>query len=160
MRSASQAVRWSAVATRSAASYTIRLQGQFEGAETGLCYNRCRYYEDGRFLSRDPVGLCGGQNQFAYPANPTTWVDPRGLSAARSCTPSIDPSVPAPVARQKVYRVYGGEGTVMDPSALVLTRPALPLDGTRGGAPEYIIPNAISSGAVRVDSVSRLDPPL
>jgi hypothetical protein len=52
------------------------------------------------------------------------------------------------------------EGTVMDPSALVLTRPALPLDGTRGGAPEYIIPNAISSGAVRVDSVSRLDPPL
>ncbi|UWQ06666.1 RHS repeat-associated core domain-containing protein [Aliiroseovarius crassostreae] len=50
------------------------------------------------------------------------------------------------------------EGTLQDPSATVLTREALPLDGTTGGLPEYIIPNAIESGAVRVDSVGGVNP--
>jgi hypothetical protein len=50
------------------------------------------------------------------------------------------------------------EGTLINPSAVVVTRSALPLDGHPGGIPEYIIPNAIESGAVRADGVSGVNP--
>ncbi|GEM_PF-2053530 len=50
------------------------------------------------------------------------------------------------------------EGTLQDPSAVVKARRALPLDGNEGGAAEYIIPNPIESGAVRVDRVSGVNP--
>nr|WP_218946389.1 MULTISPECIES: RHS repeat-associated core domain-containing protein [Acinetobacter] len=46
--------------------------------ETGLHYNRYRYYSPyvGRFISKDPIGLLGGLNTFAYAPNPVEWVDP------------------------------------------------------------------------------------
>jgi hypothetical protein len=50
------------------------------------------------------------------------------------------------------------EGTLTDPSAVVLQREALPLDGMKGGLPEYIIPHGIESGAVQVDRVSGVNP--
>ena len=50
------------------------------------------------------------------------------------------------------------EGTLQNPMGVVKTRTAMPLDGTKGGAPEFIIPNPISSGAVRVDRVSGVNP--
>lgn len=58
----------------------LRFQGQYADAETGLCYNRFRYYdpEIGRFLSPDPIGLAGGLNLFARGVNPTGEVDPTG----------------------------------------------------------------------------------
>jgi RHS repeat-associated protein len=59
----------------------VRFQGQYFDAETGLHYNRFRYYspEVGRFVSNDPIGLLGGENLFAYTPNPIMWVDPLGL---------------------------------------------------------------------------------
>ena len=36
------------------------------------------------FISRDPIGLDGGDNVFAYAPNPTSWVDPFGLKACPS----------------------------------------------------------------------------
>ncbi|ENV92019.1 hypothetical protein F938_03151 [Acinetobacter bereziniae LMG 1003 = CIP 70.12] len=49
--------------------------------ETGLHYNRYRYYLPyvGRFVSKDPVGLFGGLNFYKYTHNPIDWVDPLGL---------------------------------------------------------------------------------
>jgi RHS repeat-associated protein len=43
---------------------------EYDG-ETGLYYYRARYYGplDGRFISRDPIGLAGGINQYAYTGN-------------------------------------------------------------------------------------------
>lgn len=40
----------------------IRFLGQWEDAETGLCYNRFRTYDPstGQYLSADPIGLLGG----------------------------------------------------------------------------------------------------
>ncbi|MEQ1661859.1 MAG: RHS repeat-associated core domain-containing protein [Thiobacillus sp.] len=49
---------------------------------TGLVYYRARYYDPttGRFISRDPIGLDGGLNQYAYVGNnPVNFTDPEGL---------------------------------------------------------------------------------
>ena len=60
----------------------IRFQGQSFDTETGLHYNRFRYFDPdlGMFISRDPIGLDGGSNVFQYAPNPTGWVDPFGLA--------------------------------------------------------------------------------
>jgi RHS repeat-associated protein len=50
---------------------------------TGLIYYRARYYDPtvGRFLQKDPIGLQGGLNQYAYVGNnPVNFVDPSGLT--------------------------------------------------------------------------------
>ena len=59
----------------------FKFQGQTLDIETGLHYNRFRYYDSdvGMFVSRDPIGLNGGYNIFQYVMNPTEWVDPTGL---------------------------------------------------------------------------------
>lgn len=60
----------------------LRFQGQYFDAETGLHYNRHRYYNPstGRFLTPDPVKLVGGLNSYQYVPNPTGWIDPLGLT--------------------------------------------------------------------------------
>ncbi len=59
-----------------------RWPGQYEDEETGLLYNRFRYYDAyaGRYISQDPIGLLGGMLPYAYPANPLFQVDPLGLT--------------------------------------------------------------------------------
>jgi RHS repeat-associated protein len=50
--------------------------------ENGLFYMRARYYdpEVGRFISKDPIGLLGGLNMYAYVQNnPINYIDPWGL---------------------------------------------------------------------------------
>ncbi|ERK14293.1 Rhs family protein [Serratia fonticola AU-P3(3)] len=61
----------------------LRFQGQYFDAESGLHYNRYRYYspETARFITPDPIGLAGGLNQTQYVPNPTGWVDPLGLTS-------------------------------------------------------------------------------
>lgn len=58
----------------------IRFQGQYHDHETGLHYNRYRYYDPavGRFISKDPIGYAGGLNLYQYARNPILWVDPLG----------------------------------------------------------------------------------
>ena len=61
----------------------FRYQGQYEDVETGLYYNRFRYYdpENGQYISQDPIGLAGGPlNIYAYVNDPLTWIDPYGLA--------------------------------------------------------------------------------
>ncbi|MFJ7798550.1 RNase A-like domain-containing protein [Pseudomonas sp. NPDC096950] len=60
----------------------LRFQGQYFDGESGLHYNRHRYYdpEIGRYLTPDPIKLAGGINQYQYTPNPTGWVDPLGLA--------------------------------------------------------------------------------
>ncbi|MFU2330254.1 RHS repeat-associated core domain-containing protein, partial [Pseudomonas sp. NFX98] len=60
----------------------LRFQGQYFDAESGLHYNRHRYYHPdiGRYLTPDPVKLAGGLNSYRYTPNPAGWVDPLGLA--------------------------------------------------------------------------------
>ena len=59
----------------------FRFQGQYFDEESGLHYNRFRYYDpsSGRFVSQDPIGLLGGGNLYGYVDNPNQWVDVFGL---------------------------------------------------------------------------------
>ncbi|MEG1466936.1 MAG: RHS repeat-associated core domain-containing protein [Hafnia sp.] len=59
----------------------LRFQGQYHDEESGLSYNRYRYYDVSalRYLSPDPIGLAGGVNAYAYVPSPLSWVDPLGL---------------------------------------------------------------------------------
>ena len=63
----------------------VRFQGQYHDNESGLHYNRFRYYDPdiGRFVSIDPVGFFGGSNTYAYSSNPISWVDALGLSPCK-----------------------------------------------------------------------------
>ncbi len=66
----------------------IRLPGQQYDKESGLYYNRHRYYDpqQGRYITPDPIGLRGGWNPYIYPLNPVVKVDPLGLA---QCSYSI-----------------------------------------------------------------------
>ncbi|PWF46706.1 RHS repeat-associated core domain-containing protein [Massilia glaciei] len=78
----------------------LRFQGQYHDDETGLHYNRYRYYDpdSARYVSQDPVGLLGGLNSYQYASNPTTWTDALGLARSKGgCDPCCgkDPAAEA-----------------------------------------------------------------
>jgi RHS repeat-associated protein len=56
-------------------------QGQYVDSETGLAYNRFRYYDvdSGGYISQDPITLNGGMNLYAYIKDSNCWTDPMGL---------------------------------------------------------------------------------
>ena len=57
-------------------------QGQYLDTETGLAFNRFRYYspETGAYISQDPIRLAAGlSNLYAYVHDVNAWVDPWGL---------------------------------------------------------------------------------
>ncbi|HCO0981111.1 TPA: RHS repeat protein, partial [Escherichia coli] len=58
-----------------------RLPGQQYDEESGLYYNRHRYYDplQGRYITQDPIGLKGGINLYTYPLAPIRYTDPLGL---------------------------------------------------------------------------------
>ncbi|MBL5827579.1 RHS repeat-associated core domain-containing protein [Serratia fonticola] len=74
---------------------SLRFQGQYFDTESGLHYNRYRYYspETARFITPDPIGLAGGLNQTQYVPNPTGWADPLGL-ASKDCEEQLKASAP------------------------------------------------------------------
>mgnify|MGYP003393289153 CR=1 FL=1 len=72
---------WGALTQATGSIPTYGYAGR-EPDASGLIYNRARYYHPayGRFLSRDPIGLQGGINPYAYAdGNPISFNDPSGL---------------------------------------------------------------------------------
>jgi RHS repeat-associated protein len=90
-----------------------RLPGQYADEETGLYYNRFRYYDPkaGRYVSPDPIGLDGGLNPFAYVQDPSAWIDPFGLAACgkrakpRTTLPPLHGTELGAFSRNKVREV-------------------------------------------------------
>lgn len=60
----------------------FRQLGQYEDEETGLYYNRFRYYspETGAYISQDPISILGGLNVYAYVKDTNRFVDIFGLN--------------------------------------------------------------------------------
>jgi RHS repeat-associated protein len=66
-------------------SCPFRYQGQYEDVETGLYYNRFRYYsaEEGMYVSQDPIGLKGGLTVlYSYVKDTNIWIDEFGLASS------------------------------------------------------------------------------
>jgi len=59
----------------------FRFQGQYEDGETGLYYNRFRYYSpaEGIYISQDPIGLQGGHTLYSYVHDTNAYGDVFGL---------------------------------------------------------------------------------
>ncbi|AXE31031.1 sugar-binding protein [Chromobacterium phragmitis] len=95
----------------------FRFQGQYHDDESGLHYNRYRYYdpEIGRFISRDPIGLHGGINTHAYAPNPTLWIDPTGLTR-KSCPDALDE------AQKAAERIRNNGGRLPTATCAVVNR--------------------------------------
>jgi RHS repeat-associated protein len=76
----------------------LRYQGQYHDEESGLCYNRFRYYdaEIGRFTTPDPLGVMGGFHSYDYPRDPIQWVDPLGLSGKKAKGSLSNPNCKCP----------------------------------------------------------------
>jgi len=70
----------------------VRLPGQYLDSESGLHYNRYRYYivANGRYLSPDPIGQYGGVNLFSYAnSNPLAVTDFLGLDPPSRATQAL-----------------------------------------------------------------------
>ncbi|HEL4244288.1 hypothetical protein I5U23_03540 [Stenotrophomonas maltophilia] len=67
----------------------LRLQGQYFDEETGLNYNRYRYYDPklGQFIGQDPLTLQAGENLYDFAPSAVNWIDALGLS----CDEVLDP---------------------------------------------------------------------
>jgi RHS repeat-associated protein len=91
----------------------LRFQGQYFDEESGLHYNRHRYYNPdiGRYLTPDPVKLAGGINSYQYALNPTGWVDPLGLNTC----PGGDGCKPEVAANEPAKTVKADEGDAVLP---------------------------------------------
>lgn len=65
-----------------AIEYALRFPGHVYDPDLRLHYNRFRDYDPrlGRYLQPDPLGVRGGINLYAYPANPLVAVDVLGLT--------------------------------------------------------------------------------
>ena len=64
---------------------SIRLPGQNHDKDTGLYYNRHRYYDPsiGSYINQDPIGWLGGINHYNYPLDASRQIDPLGLDPTR-----------------------------------------------------------------------------
>ncbi|GHF46718.1 RHS repeat-associated protein [Amycolatopsis bartoniae] len=64
----------------------LRFPGQYYDRESGLHYNHHRYYDPatGRYTAIDPLGLAPAPNPQAYVPNPTSAIDPSGLTPCQT----------------------------------------------------------------------------
>jgi len=105
----SLAIRYDNVAEQrsheAALNCPIRFQGQWEDAESGLYYNRYRYYDPltASYLSPDPIGLAGGLRPNGYVHNPNTYTDPLGLADV----PTLPPKSVYSDQTVKIWHNYG-----------------------------------------------------
>ena len=80
-------------------------QGQYYDRETGLAYNRFRYYSPqmGMYVSQDPIGL-GGRilDLYGYVDDTNTWVDIFGL--AKSYTSGENSAAKTGRQKHKEYK--------------------------------------------------------
>ncbi|HEX6431318.1 MAG TPA: RHS repeat-associated core domain-containing protein [Niastella sp.] len=88
----------------------FRYQGQYEDVETGLCYNRSRYYdpEQGNYISQDPIGLAGSNpTLYGYVNDPNVLIDPFGLNARPETAKAFEERISKMPPGERVIAVNG-----------------------------------------------------
>lgn len=103
----------------------FRYLGQYEDVETGLYYNRFRYYspEEGAYISQDPIRLEGGANCYSYVSDPNYWTDLLGL------TPIFDDKL-AEMART-VHNVISDDPRAFRSQTVAIGQGEVPGGGTQ-----------------------------
>ncbi|MFL0100143.1 RHS repeat domain-containing protein [Tenacibaculum maritimum] len=84
----------------------FRFSGQYEDIETGLYYNRFRYYspDTGTYISKDPIGLLGNNpNLYAYVPDVNSWVDVFGLDCGKKIYRGTDNGLEKAIAEETGY---------------------------------------------------------
>ena len=81
--------------------------GQWLDEESGLAYNRFRYYdpETSNYLSSDPIGLDGGETPYSYVQNSIDFIDPFGLASCRRKYMGNTPSKNSRTGREVIERM-------------------------------------------------------
>jgi len=97
----------------------FRWPGQYEDEETGLYYNRFRYYDPdvGQYISQDPIGVAGGFALYGYVHDPNTWVDPLGLTSGKGYSKGTPGTQRWRNKKTKSGRPYKKPGPKTDPNA-------------------------------------------
>ncbi len=105
----------------------LRWPGQYFDEETGLHYNRFRYYdpEGGSYISADPLGMASGHTAYGYVSDPLNSFDPFGLN---ECGTELKKGEPLP-DDAVVHRIGGGDAAnlALKPAEAKLTPPGISL---------------------------------
>lgn len=103
--------------------FELALPNQYVDRETGLRYNRNRYFipELEQFASADPLGLRAGPNTYWFAPNTVGYSDPLGLD----CTFRMQPY------RYSDVRVKGPHGDVLSRSGHKVTEGRLVISGDK-----------------------------
>ncbi|MFP1774401.1 DNA/RNA non-specific endonuclease, partial [Lonsdalea quercina] len=106
------------VAETESADPGLAFAGQLRDSESGLCYNRFRYYDPagGGYISPDPIGVLGGESNYAYVQNPICWIDPFGLAECNIRYGDLDHLGRPTGVRARLDSSYINTGTHANPS--------------------------------------------
>ncbi|MCB9660846.1 MAG: AHH domain-containing protein [Sandaracinaceae bacterium] len=98
-------------------------------------YNRWRYYGDGGYRSRDPLGMDGGPRPLGYVLDPTNSLDPLGLTARQLGAAMAAEGRPL-VAGQTPHHIVqeSGGGRFAQMSRDLLARHGIDVNGGANGA--------------------------
>lgn len=111
-------------------------QGQTLDVETGLAYNRFRYYspKEGMYISQDPIGLAGGNpTLYGYVHDPNGWIDPFGLNCQENRKVAKEQSEPE--VRRRLDELYPASDYE------ILTEPRVYVDDNTGhyAKPDFMV---------------------
>jgi RHS repeat-associated protein len=112
---------------RSLKDCPFRYQGQYEDSETGLYYNRFRYYDPstGAYLSQDPIGLAGNNpTLYSYVKDVNTWIDIFGLDCKLSKKVKIGEEIAPNTTVKRIKPGTNGKAVVIGRSMETRIKPA------------------------------------
>ncbi|WP_200873538.1 RHS repeat-associated core domain-containing protein, partial [Lonsdalea quercina] len=131
------------VAKTESADPELAFAGQLRDSESGLCYNRFRYYDPagGGYISPDPIGIAGGESNYGYVHNPKTWIDPLGLTSCQLSSAMEKSGVPRP-ADSAAHHIVGETSKAAKPARDILNKHGIDVNGAENGV---FLPNKNNS---------------
>lgn len=124
----------------------FRYQGQYEDTETGLYYNRFRYYSPdmGMYISADPIGLEGNNpTLYGYVQDTNTWIDWFGLHCSKKLANNLIANGTKRPPNTAAHHIVGS-GERAKPANDILAKHGIDVDSHVNGV---FLPNSGTSSA-------------